>query len=788
MASMSSAGEKAADDDWRLFKPEIGDDGAAYAKLRNLAKLPRDKAVLRLADFASALDIETSPGLRARVATTLLRDLLQIGWEVRITGHHIYVRPQSSRQPQERKEQIRKQLLYGRDNQLAEDSHKRFIYGVERPNRYSSFKPVTDLIADGRRLHEQLSRVLALPEAKRSEALALVCRPYLQLVSDERDQFTNIRLIDIWRYFRHSWSTRYRSSPGRNLFYLVRDAAQTNHPVIGISALGNTVMQLTPRDEALGWTMDGLLKIHQDGIVGEDELFAAFLGRLRDDYGQVFSNDLPLAGDIEVDATDETLSRLAIIEQDESKNREDTLRYDDDAYVPKKDEALSEEDLLAATTTPLFRAKRARALREVLRAYRIITSEKSRGIAGLTETEDGVWALGTVLKQLKKRYSATSMMELTVCGAVAPYNHLLGGKLVCLMMMSPRVVNDYNERYAGTVSIIASKMAGRPIVKDPGLVFLGTTSLYTDHSSQYNRVRLPAGSVKGQAGEVRYERLGRTIGFGSPNLSADTERGLAAISELMSGYRNVNFVFGEGQSPKLRQLREGFAALGLNQSNLLQHGSPRIVYGVHLATNAIRALLGVDDQPKYLLPLSDPGTEGEIVTYWISRWLAGRLKHQPAMHAIANSTPLGERVSRLIPTRPDNDDPQRSLPFNVVGGNDKMSTDVREDDRIRFIRLLYRNETAFADHVVVGRLRELNIKTNLEEVVRKIVRAGGSIVITGNAGDGKTHAIRLMEKELKDADVVTDASELAYPAILQRWQEARDSRRPFCMVLRRFAG
>jgi len=375
------------------------------------------------------------------------------------------------------------------------------------------------------------------------------------------------------------------------------------------------------------------------------------------------------------------------------------------------------------------------------------------------------------------------MMEITVCGAVAPYNHLLGGKLVCFLMMSPRVVNDYNERYAGMVSIIASKMAGRPIVKDPSLVFLGTTSLYTDHSSQYNRVRLPAGSVQGLAGDICYDQLGRTIGFGSPNLSAETERGLAAVAEMVSGFRNVNFVFGEGQSPKLRQLREGLSALGLNQSNLLQHGSPRIVYGVHLAENSKRVLLGIDDQPKYLLPMTVRQTEAEIVSFWIKRWLLNRLGHEPAMQSVTASNPLGERVSRFIPARAFSDRLQRSLPHYLIGGDSKMSNDVREDEKIRFIRLLYRNETAFADHVVVARLRELNIKTNLDEVVRKIVRAGGSIIITSNAGDGKTHAIRLMERELKDADVVTDASELTYQAILERWQAARDSNRPFCIAI-----
>jgi hypothetical protein len=773
----------AVDDEWRLFKPELGDSGAAYAKLRSIAKLDHDDAVARLSELVAAQDPQTSPGLRAHVSATLLRDLLLIGWEVRVTGHHIYVRPQASSRPQERKEQIRRQLLYARDNQLSEDSNKRFIYALERPNRFSSTKPVTDLIADGRRLYDQLSRVLYMPEAERLGAIESVCRPYLQLVSDDRDQFTNIRLIDIWRYFRHSWSTRYRTSPGRNLFYLVRDAAQPNHPVMGIAALGNTVMQLTPRDETLGWTMDGLLTLQQAGTVKSDEVLAGFQRRLREDYGQIYLEDLPLTGSIESDANDEALSRLAVIEQDESKNREDTLRFDDDDYVPKKYEDLSEKDLLAAATTPLFRRKRARAMREVLRAYRIFAAGKDLQLSQIASTEDGAWAIATVLKQLKKRYSATSMMEITVCGAVAPYNHLLGGKLVCLLMMSPRVVNDYNQRYAGMVSIIASKMAGRPIVKDPSLVFLGTTSLYTDHSSQYNRVRLPTGSVQGLAGEICYQQLGRTIGFGSPNLSAETERGLAAIAEMASGFRNVNFVFGEGQSPKLRQLREGFAALGLNQSNLLQHGSPRIVYGVHLAANARRILLGIDDEPRHLLPLNEIQTEAEIVNFWTKRWLLGRLNHEPTMQAVTESTPLGERVSRLIPTRASSDHPQRSLPFSVMGGKETMSNDLREDDRIRFIRLLYRNEAAFADHVVVGRLRELNIKTNLDDVVRKVVRAGGSIVITGNAGDGKTHAIRLMEKELKDADVVTDASELSYQAILQRWQAARDSKRPFCIAI-----
>lgn len=764
-----------------MFRPEIGDDGTAYSTLRRLAKLERAEAVERLTAFAHGQTARATKALKARVSATLLRDLLEIGWDVKVTAHHIYARPPLRTSPADRKVLIRQQLLYGRNDQLCEDSHRRFLFALERPSKYSSCRPVTDLIADGRRLAEQLRPIAALPRRERADALRSLCQPYLQLVSEERDAFTNIRLSDIWRYFRHSWSTRYRQSPGRNQYYLVRDAAQPNHPVIGITALGNTVMQLTPRDQRLGWTIEGLLEFCRSGEVTDHELLRAFRERLEEDFDQIYHDDLPVDRRIDHSVDDETLSRLAVIEQDANRDREDALRADDESTT-RRVEDLSQARLLELTKMPLYRAKRARAIREILRAYRTLATWHI-GLADLADTEYGTWALNVAIKQLKKRFSATSMMELTVCGAVAPYNHLLGGKLVCLMMMSPRVVSDYRDRYSGTVSVIASQMAGRPITKEPALAFLGTTSLYTDHSSQYNRVRLPMGTVAGQRIPIEYLQFGRTEGFGSPNLSAETELGLAAIAEATSGYRNVNFVFGEGQSPKLRQLREGFAALGLNQTNLLQHGAPRIIYGVPLAKNVKRLLLGVDKAPDSAIDAVAEDAESQIANFWVDRWLASRLDHAPALEAVSKSSPLTERVSRLIPERTI-EAAQRPLSFRTATGQrNEMEDEVKADERLEFIRLLYRNESAFSDHVPLARLKELNIKTNLEDVVRKIVRNGGSVVITGNAGDGKTHAISLMKKELKEAEVITDASEFASAEIAAKWQAARDAGKPFCIAI-----
>ena len=104
-------------------------------------------------------------------------------------------------------------------------------------------------------------------------------------------------------------------------------------------------------------------------------------------------------------------------------------------------------------------------MRDLLRARRELA--RTASIIDTLATPDGEWAINIALRQLKKRFSATSMMEITVCGAVPPYNHLLAGKLACLLMASPQVTANYVGRYSATPSIIASQMAGRVDCETP---------------------------------------------------------------------------------------------------------------------------------------------------------------------------------------------------------------------------------------------------------------------------------------------------------------------------------
>ena len=95
-----------------------------------------------------------------------------------------------------------------------------------------------------------------------------------------------------------------------------------------------------------------------------------------------------------------------------------------------------------------------------------------RKIRELLWTEDGRRAVEIVLRRIKQQAIAENVMEIITCGAVAPYQQVLGGKLVAMLMTSPQVVSDVKRRYSGKVSLIASGMAGRPMQRKPALSVL----------------------------------------------------------------------------------------------------------------------------------------------------------------------------------------------------------------------------------------------------------------------------------------------------------------------------
>lgn len=136
-------------------------------------------------------------------------------------------------------------------------------------------------------------------------------------------------------------------------------------------------------------------------------------------------------------------------------------------------------------------------------------------------------------------------------------------------------------------------MAGRAVYRPAELNVLTTTSLYGNGSSQYNRLRLRAADYPVLDHDVAWQELAKTAGFGTVHLGSSTVRVLREVSERMYRARRINNRFGEGASPRLRQIRDAVEALGIDASSVLHHATPWIFYGCELHPGAMEELLSV---------------------------------------------------------------------------------------------------------------------------------------------------------------------------------------------------
>jgi hypothetical protein len=578
------------------------------------------------------------PGLIA--ATHVLCDLASQGWAVRIDdANRVLVRPPAAvGDPGEEKKRVRRQELLKRDEQLSSPSVRRFITEMEKPREFSgNFVSIFSLMRDGRELKTALEGVAA-QAATDPSVLRTVIDPYVQVVNGgERCAHTGLRVGDIWRYFRHTWTNQYTSTPGRMLMVLLRDRAAPFHPIVGIAALGSAIVQIRERDDWIGWQPDTFM----DELANNPSLRMArwVVQRLDAALGELYLDDLIKDGlywpSLWESPSLEAVERLL--------KEADARRRDHHRFVRpsdfKRGRDIDDPSLWRRRAeSDLFRSKRCLALADLLRARvaldPFLYPKPSRsGLRRALDDAKGRRAIASVLRRAKAEPVGTEIADLTVCGAVAPYNALLGGKLVSMLAVSPSVVGAYRRRYADYASEIASSMAGRPIRRRTHLAFVGTTSLYGSGSSQYNRIRIPA-DVLGSGGSIEFRQLGRSRSFGTSHLSADAVRSLVQLAEQSRTGIRVNSIFGEGVNPKLRKVRHGLDLLGWPSDELLQHGRQRIVYGVSLVSNLLSYLLGVDSEPDYVFRRNAKGDVERISEWWMRRWLSPRIRSAEVLAAV----------------------------------------------------------------------------------------------------------------------------------------------------------
>ena len=387
---------------------------------------------------------------------------------------------------------------------------------------------------------------------------------------------------------------------------LVRDAAAPCHPVIGIAALSSATVAMTVRDDDIGWTAASVVEELQTRPTTK---LARWLKEINDAaideiYKVDFFEDQVFSPRDIKKPSPAVIKRL--VELGRQRRLEHHRYMESGAY--KKTEApadLPDEHWEAQARISLFGSKRALELAQFLGVRMVLLryfkeAPSKNCLSQLVSDREGREAVAKIVRKAKADRVGTAIADLTVCGALPPYNEILGGKLVAMLLVSPEIVQEYQRRYGRTPSIIASSMAGRPVSRPAELVFIGTTSLYGQRPSQYDRIRIPDGLEPGNGG-LRYEYLGRTRGLGTFQFGDQTAVELARLVAQSKSGQQVNSVFGEGVNPRLRKIRDGLDALGLATDKLLDHGAPRLVYGVRLARNVRAYLLGMDKSPKYLL-------------------------------------------------------------------------------------------------------------------------------------------------------------------------------------------
>ena len=250
----------------------------------------------------------------------------------------------------------------------------------------------------------------------------------------------------------------------------------------------NCAVQITCRDDFIGWNqkafIDNILNLSASDARVE---FEKLLQYIEDGIAGIDYTELCSRQTVE-NPNDEDIRLLLNLAANAEQQRQDSLRdstengYDDD-------ERSDLGSISTKTEQALYNRKRAEQLARLLIAKKAITDViKAPNFEEIwvpfCKSETGSSVIRNALVAQKTKHIGSSLLELNVCGAIPPYNEILGGKLVALLATSPQVIHDYKERYGHKASEIASRLKGEAVYRPADLVYVGTTSLYYVGSSQ----------------------------------------------------------------------------------------------------------------------------------------------------------------------------------------------------------------------------------------------------------------------------------------------------------------
>ena len=228
----------------------------------------------------------------------------------------------------------------------------------------------------------------------------------------------------------------------------------------------------------------------------------------------------------------------------------------------------------------------------------------------------GIFALGDAVFNLKARdeyigWSAedragrmVNIMDAYILGAMPGYSNLLCGKLISALIKSKDVVEAFRDKYKNSVGVISGER------KNPHLAAVTVTSAL-GKSSVYNRLTLDSKKI--------FTSIGMTQGWGHFHVSDELFLELVDYLESIDDVIHGSYDYGAGANWRIRILKKGLSALGLNPG-LMKHGFKREIYICELASNAIEVLTGRKKRCNY----SGLSSAEEMANLALNRWVIPR--------------------------------------------------------------------------------------------------------------------------------------------------------------------
>ncbi len=601
----------------------------------------------------------TTDSIKFATFCSLLADLIEVDWSVEISREGFIINPPRFGSSSEDKLKARESNLNAAHTDIDNPIEANFLRKLKYPPIGSKIKSIDTLVDDGKELKNIFQKINKIKnEDEKQKELSKIIKPEIQhCFLEERCKITNLRLLDIWRYFRLTWSMPYQTANARTMPFLVRNGARPNKPVIGIFQLVNPFFNNMGRNNFLRWdNYISLIEEIRDKNIKINEVAEILLNSLEKTLKETRFDDFNLNKKDLSKPTDKIINKFRSLSNQyrEEENIDEKKILKTKIKIKTRREADSPK---SKSEEPMYKKKRAKRLSKLLFARKIFNDFKlknnpKKAITALIQTDEGRRAINISLEYIRQNIYSTQAADLNVCGAIAPYNELIGGKLITLLSTSKEVLEKYEENYKKEVSIISSAVAGRNLIKPAKIIFLTVSSLYGSVSSQYNRLKLLRKDFPKLKSNLIWNEAGTTEGVGSYHISQKTSDLMGKLIQKVRKIKKES-ISGKGHSHKIRKIVMGLRVLNLTPDKILMHSQRRknYVFFHKDKKEIIKYLYGL----KKLSNFSHCSSINVITQAWCKRWLIKRVSRPETLQNLENlnAKSISKIFEKILINNPD---------------------------------------------------------------------------------------------------------------------------------------